>query len=140
MGRCGLDDSKPVNVTEYQGNDHLISTVLAPVLEGRAVRSLLVQPIFRNDNSGKVTAVILAVNKKDNGSETDIFFEDYFTEVGAEGGMGAWPDHDAVNGCYPSSCCTFLGGRCATPCVSLVQLTLRHCPAPSWMCAALQKR
>lgn len=87
VGRCGLDDSKPVNVTEYQGNDHLISTVLAPVLEGRAVRSLLVQPIFRNDNSGKVTAVILAVNKKDNGSETDIFFEDYFTEVGAEGGM-----------------------------------------------------
>jgi hypothetical protein len=35
-------------------------------------------------------AVILAINKRENGSEHDIFFEDYFTEVRGAVGQLAW--------------------------------------------------
>ena len=83
VGRCGLEHSEPINVYDYSADDELISMVLDPLLRGgRQTRSALVHPVFGNDSLGKVAAVILAINKREDGPEAeDMFFEDYYTEV-----------------------------------------------------------
>lgn len=48
-------------------------------------QSILLQPVFTNDKKGKVLAVILAMNKREIGSEADILFEDDFTAVRING-------------------------------------------------------
>lgn len=66
------------------GDDALITGVLDRALrKGRPSHSLLVQPVFANDSSsGKVIAVILAINKREVGSKSDILAEEHFTQAG----------------------------------------------------------
>lgn len=86
VGRCGLERSEPINVYDYAADDELISMVLDPLLRGgRQTRSVLVHPVYGNDSLGKVAAVILAINKREDGPEAeDMFFEDYYTEADAD--------------------------------------------------------
>ena len=84
VGGCGLPKSKPVNIMNYSvGDDALITGVLDPALRGgRPSHSMLVQPVFTHDAaSGKVIAVILAINKRDVVSKSDILAEEHFTQV-----------------------------------------------------------
>ena len=56
VGQCGLKNSKAVNLTSYSaGDDALITNVLDKALrQGRATRSVLIQPVVTTDPSGKV--------------------------------------------------------------------------------------
>jgi len=55
---------------------------LAPALAGHQVRSVLAQPLLGADE--KVVGCILCVNKREVGSEHDMFFESYYTEADQE--------------------------------------------------------
>ncbi|KAG1670017.1 hypothetical protein FOA52_011173 [Chlamydomonas sp. UWO 241] len=84
VGACGVDRADPVNIVNYARDcippDDLLSLTLAPVLGGAPVRSVLAHPIFVNDESGKVAAVVLAINKSSDATQRNtIFFEDCFT-------------------------------------------------------------
>ena len=66
VGQCGLENAPPINVCDYEGSDELISLVLDPMLRGgRRSNSALVHPVYgKSSGKGKVTAVILALNKR----------------------------------------------------------------------------
>ena len=66
VGHCGLENASPINIYDYEGGDELISLVLDPLLrEGRRTTSALVHPVYGSSRGkGKVTAVILALNKR----------------------------------------------------------------------------
>ena len=54
-----MKNSKAVNLTSYlAGDDALVSNILDSALrQGRATHSVLIQPVFTNDSSGKVSSI-----------------------------------------------------------------------------------
>ncbi|KAG1667446.1 hypothetical protein FOA52_012201 [Chlamydomonas sp. UWO 241] len=84
VGAAARDGAKCTIISNYamhSPQDELVSSLLAPMLCSHSVRSLLVQPVAADD-SGRVCAVILCINKRANRADgrADLFFEDEFTE------------------------------------------------------------